>query len=210
MTIADRADLQNSARKSDGRLAGLDPLIAPTAVVSSSIRVRHAEHFSVGDHSIVDDFCYFSTKVRIGRFSHVANGCSVGGGAAHTFTLGDYSSLSAGVRVWCASDDFARSLVFVPPPGLEDVKEFLITGDVSLGRCTAVGANSVIMPVNAIPEGTVIGALSFVPSNFVFEPWSVYAGAPIRYLRPRDRAAVLRQLDRLEARIADSGGTPKR
>lgn len=179
-------------------------MIAATAIVSSSIRVRHPEHFSVGDHSIVDDFCYFSTKVRIGRFSHVANGCSVGGGAGHTFTLGDYSSLSAGVKVWCASDDFARSLVFVPPPGLEDVKEFLISGDVSLDRCTAVGANSVIMPLNAIPEGTVIGALSFVPTNFSFEPWSVYAGAPIRYVRPRDRAAVIRQVDRLEARAAKS------
>jgi carbonic anhydrase/acetyltransferase-like protein (isoleucine patch superfamily) len=180
----------------------VDSSIAPTAIVSGSIRVRHPEHFFVGDHSIVDDFCYFSTRVRIGRFSHVANGCSVGGGADHEFRLGDYSSLSAGVRVWCASDDFARSLVFVPPRGLEDVKEFLITGDVSLGRCTAVGANSVIMPSNAIPEGTVIGALSFVPPNFAFEPWSVYAGTPIKYFRPRDRAAVIGQLERLKARVA--------
>jgi len=184
----------------------LDALIAPTAIVSKSIRVRHPERFSVGERSIVDDFCYFSTAVRIGRFAHVANGCSVGGGAGHTFTLGDYSSLSAGVKVWCTSDDFARGLVFVPPPGFEDVKEFLIEGDVSLARCTAVGANSVIMPSNAIPEGTAIGALSFVPPNFPFEPWSVYAGTPIRFLRRRDQAAVTRQVDRLEARVAAQRG----
>lgn len=184
----------------------MDTLIASTAIVSKSIRVRHPERFSVGEHSIVDDFCYFSTAIQIGRFAHVANGCSVGGGAGHAFTLGDYSSLSAGVRVWCASDDFARSLVFVPPPDFEDVKEFLIEGDVSLARCTAVGANSVVMPSNAVPEGTTIGALSFVPPNFPFEPWSVYAGIPIRLLGRRDRAAVIRQVDRLEARIAASGG----
>ncbi len=191
-----------SAAFHPGRLAALDHLIAPTAIVSTAIRVRHPEIFSVGDHSIVDDFCYFSTAVRIGRYSHVANGCSVGGGAGHVFTLGDYSSLSAGVKIWCASDDFARSLVFVPPPGFEDVKEFMINGDVTLARCTAIGANSVVMPLNAIPEGTVVGALSLVPSNFRFEPWSVYAGTPVRYLGPRDRAAVMRQVSRLETRAA--------
>ncbi len=180
-------------------------LIAPTAIVSASIRVRHPDGFVVGDHSVVDDFCYFSTKVRIGRFSHVANGCSIAGGAARSFVLGDYSSLSAGVRVWCASDDFVRSLIFMPPPGVEDVKEFLIVGDVSLGDCTGVGANSVIMPGNVIPDGTTIGALSFVPPRFDFEPWTVYAGAPIRRVRARDREAVMRQVQRLEERTRDAG-----
>ena len=181
-------------------------LVASTAIVSSSIRVRHPESFFVGDHSVVDDFCYFSTKVRIGRFSHVANGCSVAGGATRSFVLGDYSSLSAGVKVWCASDDFVRSLIFIPPPGFEDVKESLITGDVTLGNCTGVGANSVIMPDNVVPEGTTIGALSFVPPRFAFEPWTVYAGAPIRRIRARDRDAVMRQVKRLEEKLGGARG----
>ena len=179
-------------------------LIAPTAIVSPSIRVRHPETFAVGDHSVVDDFCYFSTKVLIGRFSHVANGCSVAGGAARSFELGDYSSLSAGVKVWCTSDDFVRSLIFIPPPGFEDIKESAISGDVTVGRCTGVGANSVIMPDNVIPEGTSIGALSFVPPRFKFESWSVYAGTPIRRVRARDRDAVIRQVKRLEERLGRS------
>ena len=177
-------------------------LIAPTAIVSASIRIRHPESFVVGEHSVVDDFCYFSTRIRVGRFSHIANGCSVAGGAARSFSLGDYSSLSAGVKVWCASDDFVRSLIFIPPPGFEDVKESLITGDVTVGNYTGIGANSVIMPDNVIPEGTSIGALSFVPPRFAFEPWTVYAGAPIRRVRSRDRDAVMRQVRRLEERLA--------
>lgn len=186
-------------------MAGFD-LIAPTAIVSKSIRVRHPEHFAVGEHSVIDDFCYFSTKVRIGRLSHVANGCSVGGGGTHTFTLGDYSSLSSGVKIWCASDDFARSLIFLPPAGTEDVKEFVVSGDVTIGDCTGIGANTVVMPSNTIPEGTAIGALSFVPPNFPFEPWSVYAGIPIRRVRQRDRDAVLRQVRSLRERLAELPG----
>jgi acetyltransferase-like isoleucine patch superfamily enzyme len=181
-------------------------LVAPTAIVSAQIRVRHPESFAVGDHSVVDDFCYFSTQVRIGRFSHIANGCSVAGGAARSFALGDYSSLSAGVKVWCASDDFVRSLVFIPPPGFEDVKESLITGDVTIGNYTGVGANSVIMPDNTIPDGTTIGALSFVPPRFAFEPWTVYAGTPIRRVSARDRDAVMRQVRRLEERLREKRG----
>lgn len=170
-----------------------DPIISP------SIRVRLPEHFEVGAFSIVDDFCYFSARVRIGRCSHIANGCSVGGGRTHQFELGDFSSLSAGVKIWCASDDFVNDLVALEPRGVEPVKEHLISGDVIFGHCTAIGANSVVMPNNHIPEGTTIGALSFVPPQFAFEPWSVYAGTPIRLVRRRNRDAVLAQARKLEA-----------
>jgi acetyltransferase-like isoleucine patch superfamily enzyme len=167
------------------------------AIISKNIRVRHPEHFVVGDDSIIDDFSYFSTKVRVGRCSHIASGCTIGGGIAHQFTVGDFCSVSAGVRIWCTSDDFVNDLVAIIPPDLEQVKTHLITGDVSLANYTAVGANSVVMPGNTIPEGTVIGAMSLVPARFQFESWCVYAGIPIRRLRPRNREAVESQVVRL-------------
>lgn len=171
------------------------------AIISQQIRVRHREHFIVGDHSIIDDFCYFSTKVRVGICSHIASGCSVAGGAAYQFELGDFSSLSSGVKVWCSSDDFANDLVTILPPGAEDIKTHVISGDVRLGDYTAVGANSVVMPDNRIPEGTVVGALSFVPPRTALEPWAVYAGVPIRLIRQRDRDGVLAQVRKLEAAL---------
>ena len=140
--------------------------------ISPHIRVRHPEYFALGEFPIVDDFCYFSTRVRIGRCSHVASGCSVAGGFARPFDLGDFSSLSSGVKVWCMSDDFVHDLVTIIPPGVGPIKEHLISGDVTIANYTAVGSNSVIMPGNHIPEGTVIGALSFVPAAYDFQPWS--------------------------------------
>jgi len=35
--------------------------------------------------------------------------------------------------------------------------------------------------------------MSFVPPEFSFEPWTVYAGIPIASVRPRNRESVLRQ-----------------
>lgn len=170
-------------------------------IISQHIRLRHPEHFVVGEYSIIDDFCYFSTRVRIGICSHLASGCSVAGGGKYLFELGDFSSLSSGVKVWCSSDDFANDVVTVLPPGVEGIKEHLIVGDVLLGNYTAVGANSVVMPDNRLPEGTVIGALSFVPARSAFEPWSVYAGIPIRLIRRRNREGVLAQVRKLEAAL---------
>jgi len=71
-----------------------------------------------------------------------------------------------------------------------------ITGDVQLADHTGVGANSVIMPRNTIPEGVAIGALSLVPAEFSFEPWTVYAGIPIVPIKRRNRDSVLRQVER--------------
>jgi carbonic anhydrase/acetyltransferase-like protein (isoleucine patch superfamily) len=61
-----------------------------------------------------------------------------------------------------------------------------------------------VMPRNRIPEGTVLGALSFVPPEFAFEPWSVYAGVPIRKVGARDRDSVLKQMETFEARLKKS------
>lgn len=170
-------------------------------IISENIRVRHPEHFVVGEGSIVDDFCYFSTRVRIGRYSHIASGCTVAGGGDRQFTLGDYSSVSSGARIWCASDDFVNDVVCILPAWMDEVKENLITGDVSMAELTAIGANSVVMPANHIPEGTVVGAMSFVPPAFAFKPWSVYAGVPIRRIGPRNRVSVERQVEKIRTQL---------
>jgi acetyltransferase-like isoleucine patch superfamily enzyme len=170
-------------------------------IVSPHTRIRHPEHLVIGDYSIIDDFCYISTRVQIGICSHVASGCSIAGGPSRQFTLGNFCSLSSGVKIWCVSDDFVNDIVCVLPPGAENVKRYIIEGDVTLGDYTAVGSNSVVMPGNSVPEGTVIGALSFVPPHSVLEPWSVYAGVPVRQVGLRNRAAVSEQANRLRAWI---------
>lgn len=171
-------------------------------IISPNVRVRCPEFFIVGKYSIIDDFCYFSTRVRIGISSHIASGCSIAGGKQFSFEMGDFSSLSSGVKIFCVSNDFVNDLVVVTPPALNLEEIHPVEGDVSLGHYTGIGANSVVMPGNFIPEGTVIGALSFVPPAFPLEPWSVYAGSPIRFIRRRNRDNVLKQIEKLRNYIS--------
>jgi acetyltransferase-like isoleucine patch superfamily enzyme len=172
-------------------------------IISPHARIRHPQEFEIGDYSIVDDFSYFSTRVRIGVCSHIASGCSIAGGRDRLFSLGDFCSLSSGVKIWCTSDDFTNDIVTIVPEGAGDIKQHAISGDVIFADCTAAGANTVVMPDNHVPEGTVIGALSFVPARFSFEPWTVYAGIPIRRIGDRNRDAVLAQAAALRRRLAD-------
>ena len=117
--------------------------------------------------------------------------------------MGDFSSLSSGVKIWCVSNDFVHDLVIITPLGLDLEDAHPVEGDVFLGHYTGIGANSVIMPRNVIPEGTVIGALSFVPSASSLEPWSVYAGIPVRLIGRRDREKILREVEQLRRSLKE-------
>lgn len=176
-------------------------------IVSPHIRVRHPDDFMIGPGSVIDDYSYFSTRVRVGTGSHIAAGCTIAGGRAHLFSLGDFSSLSAGVRVWCSSNDYARDLICITPEGLSDADLGVepLEGDVLLADYTGVGANAVIMPGNTVPEGVAIGALSFVPARYAFEPWTLYAGIPVRPLASRDRPRILHQAALARAALEASG-----
>jgi acetyltransferase-like isoleucine patch superfamily enzyme len=115
--------------------------------------------------------------------------------------MGDFSSLSSGVKIWCASDDFVNDLVTIIPDGAGPIKKNFITGNVVLEDYTAIGANSVVMPKNVIPVGTVIGALSFVPAGSKLEAWTVYAGSPIRKIKARNKKSVLEQAERMRSKL---------
>ena len=62
------------------------------------------------------------------------------------FQIGDFCSLSSGVKVWCTSDDFVNDLVTLIPIDVDQVKTHLIRGDIRIANYTAIGSNSVVMP----------------------------------------------------------------
>lgn len=175
----------------------IDIFGAMDPIISKNTRLRYPELFSAKEYSIIDDYCYFSTEVRIGRLCHVATGCSVSGGKERKFVLDDYSGLSAGSRVWCTSNDFERDLITVVPKECEEVQD-VISGDVVMEKYTGLGTNTIVMPDNVIPEGTVIGALSYVPPSSELEPWSVYSGIPVRLVKRRDKESVLGKVREIE------------
>ncbi len=156
--------------------------------------IKKPSKMQIGDNVRISDFCRISCACKIGNDVEIATGTYISGGFdKHTFEIGDCSSLAAGVKVWLSSNVYVNELVTHSIP---EVKE--LEGSVKLGKFTGVGTNSVIMPNNNIPEGVVIGALSFVPSKYNFEPWTVYAGNPIKPVKKRNKDNILKTLKKIK------------
>lgn len=155
-------------------------------IISPMIRVRGA--FEVSDHSICDDFCYFSADVKAGRYVHIAHGVTILGGG-QCCTIGDFTAIGPGVRIICASDDYDGGIAGPRIPAR--FKRRPVRADVRIGRHCVIGANTVILPGVELPDGVAIGALSLVRRNDSLEPNGLYAGCPLRRLRYRESPQAL-------------------
>lgn len=164
-------------------------------VLGEYVIIKKPELVEVGDNVRISDFCRISSACKIGSDCEIAPGTYIAGGdGKHVFCMGDFSSLASGVRIWLSTNDYVNELVAHSVP---EVKE--IQGSVTMEKYTGIGCNSVVMPNTHIPEGVTIGALSFVPSNYKFEPWTVYAGCPIKPIKKRNRENILKTLSKINA-----------
>lgn len=166
-------------------------------VIYERAKLVYPENITLGHHVIIDDFVFVVAKgpVEIGNYVHIASFASITGGGS--FRLGDYSTLSSGVRIFTGTEDVhGESLLgaAIPAPYRSPLRSH-----VHIGKHCMIGANTVILPGVAIPEGTVVGAMSLVLQDTCLRPWSIYAGCPVRRLRDRPREQILALEAKLEA-----------
>lgn len=165
-----------------------------TSIISENIRLRgNLEH---GCGCIVDDYCYISADVRLGDYVHIGPGCTLAGGRGHSITVGDYSSISSGCRLYVSSNDYVNDLV-VCLPKEADIGDRQYTGHIQLLGFNGLGANTVVMPNVLVDVGAVVGAGSFVPVDRHLKPWTVYAGQPVRKVGMRNKRRVIEEAKKL-------------
>ncbi len=163
-------------------------------ILGEYVIIKKPEKLKVGDNVRIADFCRISSACEIGSDCEIAPGTYIAGGdGKYKFSMGDYSSLASGVRIWLSSNDYVNELITHSVPYVKEIQ-----GDVTMEKYTGIGTNSVVMPNNHIPEGVSIGALSFVPPNYPFEPWTVYAGRPIKPIKKRNKENILKTLKKLD------------
>lgn len=155
--------------------------------IAATAQIKQPEFFEIGDYSQILDYTLISPKIKIGRFCLIDRLSIIAGSGFH-FTMEDFSGLGGGVNIWLQSNDYINNIISI---------EAQIKGDITFGKYTGIGSNSTIMPNNYIPEGTVIGANSFVPSNFPFKEWAVYAGCPIKFIKNRNKSNILSEVEKI-------------
>lgn len=155
---------------------------------------RYGEVF-LGKDSRIDDFLVLSLgdeKSVIGAYVHIAPFCLISG--KNGFIIGDFSGLSAGVKIYTASADYSGKYLSHPPAPLAFRNPQ--QGPVVIGRHCIFGANTVILPGVTIPNGVAVGANSLV--DRCLDPWTIYAGNPVRALRDRSKGCLEKEAQFIE------------
>jgi len=176
--------------------------VGKNVVIGKNVYFRYPELVEIGDNVIIDEFCVFTTQVRIGRFVHIGPFCSVTGGRDGRFIMEDFSGLAAGCRIACSSDDYLGSGMTNPTIPLK-YRARVTTGSVTLKQHVVLGTGVVVHPNVVVGEGSVVGSLSLVTKSL--HEWAVWVGSPARYIKPRPHHEVIAFATLLQEEVDNAG-----
>ena len=156
--------------------------------IEDSVLILGAGHIRLGSHIRIDAFSVISAgpaELTIGNHVHLAVGVRVFAGSG--VSIGPFVSLSAGVCVYSASDDYSGGALTNPtvPIDMRDVTARPVT----MERHAIVGAGSVILPGVRLGEGASVGALTLVHRSV--PEFAVVSGNPMRQIGHARRARLL-------------------
>ena len=126
--------------------------IGENVQIGKNVYFRYPEEIEIGNNVVIDEFCYFTTSVKIGDYVHIAPSCSIIGGKQAEFVMNDFSAMGAGTRVICASDDFVKGPFGSPVP--IEFRPNCIVSKVELERFTILGTNTVVPSIVNLSNST--------------------------------------------------------
>lgn len=162
--------------------------IGKNVQIGKNVYFRYPEEVEIGDNVIIDEFCYFTTKLKIGNNVHIAPFCSVIGGKQSELIMEDFSGFSAGVRAICSSDDFVNG-PFTNPTIPVKYRPNCKIGKIILKKHSVAGTNTIIFPNVIFEIGSGTGAGTLV--NKSLEEWGIYIGNPCKKVKERNRENIL-------------------
>lgn len=157
--------------------------------IAKTVIIKRPHLFSVGRRVSIDDYCVFTCQMQLGSFIHIAPLVTAIGGERALVQMGNFTTIAAGSRLAAASDEHLGAGLVSPliPDAFRDNVNF---APIIFENFASIASNVVISPGVTLREGSVIGANSFVPANFVTEAWTIYVGSPARPLRTRPHAQM--------------------
>jgi acetyltransferase-like isoleucine patch superfamily enzyme len=158
--------------------------------VKRNASLYFTENMILDDWARIDDFTVIvasSQEVRIGKYVHIPSLCYIAG--SHGFEMDDFSGLSPAVYIFTGSDDYTNGkLTNSVVAGLSQNLTGGPHGKVVLEKHVLIGSNTVILPKVTIGIGSSVGANSLVTKSL--EPWGVYAGSPVKFLKERSKTIL--------------------
>jgi len=153
--------------------------------VSANVEIRRPHLVKIGSNTNIDSGFYCTVAAEIGDYCHITPYVSVIGGPKGLLKMGHFTTIAAGSRLVCVSDEY-KGVGLVSCPSIpEEFKDNLIIGPIIFEHFASVGTNVVILPGVTLAEGSVVGACSLVTKST--EPWTIYTGIPAKPIQARSR-----------------------
>ena len=158
--------------------------VGENCAISRNCTIIGLENIVLGDNVRIDGYSSIISpdgSVKIGSHVQIGIGCVLGGRGG--IELHDYSTLSHGVRILTAIDDYSGQRM--SNSTLPDDVLRVHSAPVRIGLHVPVGTGSLILPGVEIGDGAAIGAMSLVAQSL--PGWRIYAGNPIKDVGARAR-----------------------
>ena len=168
--------------------------IGRNVLISRDARIYKPGRIEIGDETRIDDFCILSGDLILGRNVHLAPGTQLAAGAGK-IVLDDFAGCAFNVVATASSDDYTGSSL-TNPTVPDTYKLGKIVSDVYVGRHVIIGAGTILLPGAKLAEGSAVGALSLVKGEI--EPWTIYAGNPLRKIGARRQDLLKLEADYLQ------------
>ena len=168
--------------------------------ISRRASIYGAAQLHIGENVRIDDFVVISSGqggIRIGSHVHIAV-FGILMGAAH-IELRDFANLSSRVTVYSSSDDFSGH--HMTSPVIPSRFTGVTNAPVTIGRHALLGTGCTLLPGVTIGDGTAVGAMTLVKKSL--DPYSIYAGSPIRRLGDRSRRLLELEVQFMRERAAE-------
>lgn len=168
--------------------------IGRNVLISRDAKIYKPEGIDIGDETRIDDFCILSGRLTLGRNVHLAPGTQLAAGAGR-ITMENFSGCAFNVVATASSDDYTGSSL-TNPTVPEFFKSRKIVRDIYIGRHVIIGAGTILLPGANLGEGSAVGALSLVKGEV--DPWTIYAGNPLRKIGLRQQDLLKLEADYLQ------------
>jgi acetyltransferase-like isoleucine patch superfamily enzyme len=163
-------------------------IVGEDVFISEHVEIRRPHLVSIGSHVAIDWGFYCTVNAEIGDYIHIAPYVTVIGGITGHLTMGHFTTIAAGSRIVCGSDEHLGE-GFVGPTIPEKYRDKVIIAPVTFENFASVGTNVVVLPGVTFGEGSVVGACSLVIKNT--EPWTIYTGIPAKPMKARPKDKML-------------------
>ena len=157
--------------------------------IGKNVVLTNPSEVVLGDNVRIDPFTLITTGLNVGNYVQICSHVVLGGGNKHNITLGNWTFIGYGSKLFCASEDYSGE--YGP------VNEYwgnnkIFRGDIVFKDYSGIASDVMVFPNVTIPEGCTIGAKSFIHTKNDLKSWSVFLGNPLELHKKRYKENIIK------------------